>query len=231
MNAIEVKDLCVTYRIKKSSIKRGISQKEQIIEAVKNVSFSVPKGEIWGIIGKNGSGKSTLLKTIGGVFSPDSGTITLDGRVSLQAIGIGFNSELTGRENIFLSGLLMGLEKREILEKIDEIIDFSELGEFIDRPVKTYSSGMRSKLAFSVTAVLETEIMLIDEVLSVGDEHFKNKSLKKMKSLMKDENRTVLIVSHSISTLRSLCTQVIWFNEGQIKKIGTPEEVLNEYVK
>ncbi len=233
--AIEVKNLCIDYKSLKSySIKKmllkGQRNDNEVFHAVKNVSFSVEKGEIWGIIGKNGSGKSTLLKAIAGIFSADSGSIDLkDHSVSLLSIGVGFQKNLSGRENIMLSGMLLGFSEEQVLEKMDEIIAFSELEDFIDKPVRTYSSGMHSKLAFSITAVLETEIMLVDEVLSVGDEHFKKKSLKKMKSLINDKNRTVLIVSHSIPTLKELCTKVMWMHNGEVKKIGEPEAVLKEY--
>ncbi|MGN0298796.1 MAG: ABC transporter ATP-binding protein [Lachnospiraceae bacterium] len=234
--AIEIKDLCISYRSLKSySIKkmllRGIkNKKEDAFQAVRHVSFSVDKGEIWGIIGKNGSGKSTMLRAIAGIFSPDSGTIDLKGHsVSLLAIGVGFKPELSGRANIYLSGMLMGFSEEEIKEHIEEIVEFSELGDFIDKPVRTYSSGMHSKLAFSITASLKTDIMLVDEVLAVGDEHFKQKSLAKMKELINDKNRTVVIVSHNISTLQELCDKVMWMHDGQIKMIGEPKEVLKQY--
>ena len=149
--------------------------------------------------------------------------------MSLLSIGVGFQKEVTGRENILLSGMLLGFSEEEIREKMPQIIEFAELGKFIDMPVKTYSSGMYSKLAFSITAILETEIMLIDEVLSVGDEHFKKKSYAKMKQLISNRDRTVIIVSHSITTLKDLCDKVMWMHEGEIKKIGTPEEILPEY--
>ncbi len=233
--AIEVNDLCIKYRtlghysIKQMLFQRKKSEKEDF-EAVKHVSFRVPKGEIWGIIGKNGSGKSTLLNSISGIFAPNSGAIDLHGHsVSLLSIGVGFNGKISGRQNIILSGMLLGFSKDHVLKKMDEIIEFSELGDFIDKPVRTYSSGMYSKLAFSVTAVLETEIMLIDEVLSVGDEHFRKKSLAKMKQLISDKNRTVLIVSHSISTLQELCDKVMWMHMGEIKMLGEPQEVLASY--
>lgn len=142
---------------------------------------------------------------------------------------MGFQKEVTGRENILLSGMLLGFSEEEIRAKMDEIIEFSELGKFIDMPVKTYSSGMHSKLAFSITAVLESEIMLIDEVLSVGDEHFKKKSYSKMKQLISNKDRTVVIVSHNISTLKALCDKVMWMHDGVIKKIGNPDEILDEY--
>ena len=233
--AIEVKDLCINYKtIGSYSIKqmllRGKKSQKEDFHAVKNVSFEVPKGEIWGIIGKNGSGKSTMLNAIAGIFSPNSGSIDLHGHsVSLLSIGVGFNRSISGRENIILSGMLLGFPKEYIHEKMEEIIEFSELGDFIDKPVRTYSSGMYSKLAFSVTAILETEIMLIDEVLSVGDEHFRKKSLAKMKELINDANRTVVIVSHSITTLQELCTKVMWMHDGEIKMLGEPAEVLKKY--
>ena len=233
--AIEVKNLCIGYKnIKAYSIKKSLLRLKKVhveeFQAVKDVSFVVPKGEILGIIGKNGSGKSTMLKAMAGIFSPDSGSIDLKGHtVSLLSIGVGFQKEVTGRENILLSGMLLGFSEQEIREKMDEIIAFAELGKFIDMPVKTYSSGMYSKLAFSITAILETEIMLIDEVLSVGDQHFKKKSYKKMKELISNRDRTVVIVSHNISTLSSLCERVMWMHDGVIKKIGDADTVLEEY--
>ena len=147
----------------------------------------------------------------------------------MLSIGVGFDKRLTGRENIFLSGLLLGFTEEKIKEKLNEIIEFSELGEFIDRPVKTYSSGMYSKLAFSITAILETEIMLLDEVLSVGDAKFKKKSYKKMKSLIENSDRTVIIVSHSSETLKKLCDTILWLHEGKVKMIGPIDEVLPVY--
>jgi len=197
---------------------------------VRGVSFDVEEGEILGIIGKNGSGKSTLLRALANIFSPDEGVIDLHGHsISLLAIGVGFKGDLSGRENIMLSGMLLGFSEKEVLERMDKIIEFAELGDFIDKPVRTYSSGMYSKLAFSVTAFLETDIMLIDEVLSVGDEHFKRKSYAKMKELIKDENRTVIIVSHSIPTLKEICNRVLWLDGGFIKAIGQTNEILDHY--
>lgn len=233
--AIEVKDLCIGYKnIKAYSIKKNLLKLKKVhvdeFQAVKGVSFTVPQGQILGIIGKNGSGKSTMLKALAGIFCPDEGTIDLKGHtVSLLSIGVGFQKEITGRENILLSGMLLGFSEEEIRAKMPDIIEFAELGKFIDMPVKTYSSGMYSKLAFSITAILETEIMLIDEVLSVGDERFKKKSYAKMKQLISNKDRTVVIVSHNISTLLSLCDKVMWMHDGVIKKIGDPEPVLEEY--
>ena len=189
-NAIEIKNLCISYRgLKSYSIKKSLlhfhRNKVDEFQAIHNVSFNVPKGNILGIVGKNGSGKSTMLNAIAGIFAPDSGTIDLKGNsVSLLSIGVGFQRELTGRENIILSGMLLGFSEKAVRERMEEIIEFSELGKFIDAPVRTYSSGMYSKLAFSITAILETDIMLIDEVLSVGDARFKKKSYNKMKQLI-----------------------------------------------
>lgn len=235
-HAIEVKDLVISYQnLKKTSIKKTLlhlkRQKPDRFVAVNGISFYVREGEILGIIGKNGSGKSTTLNALAGIFSPDSGSIDLNGHsISLLSIGVGFIREMTGRENITLSGMLLGFTEEQVKAKEQEIIDFAEIGEFIDMPVRTYSSGMYSKLAFSITAILETDIMLIDEVLSVGDQKFKKKSYEKMKSLISNKDRTVVIVSHSIETLKQLCDTVMWMHEGQIKRIGDPNEVLDEYV-
>lgn len=204
--------------------------KVEVFEAVRGISFKVPKGEIMGIVGKNGSGKSTLLRALAGIFAADEGMINLHGHtVSLLSIGVGFQKKLTGRENILLSGMLLGFTEKQVRQKMNEIIEFSELGAFVDRPVKTYSSGMYSKLAFSITAILETEIMLVDEVLSVGDVKFKKKSFKKMKELISNEDRTVIIVSHSGETLRKLCNTILWIHDGEIKLQGPTEEVLQKY--
>lgn len=233
--AIEVENLCISYRgLKSYSIKQnllhGKRSRAEEFQAVKNVSFKVEKGEILGLIGKNGSGKSTMLRAIAGIFSPNSGTINLHGHsVSLLSIGVGFQKELSGRDNILLSGMLLGFSEEQIREHMDEIIQFSELGKFIDAPVRTYSSGMHSKLAFSITAVLETDIILIDEVLSVGDSRFKKKSYAKMKELISDTNRTVVIVSHDMKTIRDLCSKVLWINDGEMVQYGDTETVLEAY--
>ena len=235
--AIEVKNLYISYRnLQKFSIKQSLLHMKKVqvdvFQAVKDVSFKVEKGEILGIVGKNGSGKSTMLKALAGIFSADSGSIDLkDHSVSLLSIGVGFEREMSGRENIILSGMLLGFSEAFIRSKMDEIIEFAGLGKFIDMPVRTYSSGMYSKLAFSITAVLETDIMLIDEVLSVGDEKFKKKSYEKMKSLISNRERTVVIVSHSLDTIADLCDKVMWMHEGKLIEIGTPEEVLPRYLE
>lgn len=233
---IEVKDLCINYRnLSHLSIHQSLNigrelRKSDIVHAIRDLSFTVQKGEIIGIIGKNGSGKSTLLKGVAGIFRPDSGIIDTKGnRVSLMSIGVGFKQDVTGRENILTSGMLLGFSYEYAKEKMEEIIEFSELGNFIDRPVRTYSSGMYSKLSFAITAVMDADIMLVDEVLSVGDAHFKEKSYKKMQELILDQNRTVLIVSHAVPTLKELCTKVMWLHDGQIKMFGEVNEVLDIY--
>lgn len=232
--ALEVSHVSIDYKdlshmsLHQSLVKDGV-RRANIVHAVKDISFKVNQGEILGIVGRNGSGKSTLLRSIAGIFQPDEGIIDTKGnRVSLMAIGIGFNGNNTGRENILKSGMLLGCELDYVKAHMDEIIEFSELGDFIERPVRTYSSGMYSKLSFAVTAILDTDIMLVDEVLSVGDERFRQKSYKKMEDLMLSD-RTVLIVSHATNTLKKFCNRVLWINDGQYMMLGETEEVLGEY--
>ncbi|WP_243416825.1 ABC transporter ATP-binding protein [Pseudoflavonifractor capillosus] len=234
--ALSVKNVSITYRTVRplaflDCFRKGAAKKKKKdFQAVKDVSFDVYKGEIVGLIGKNGSGKSTLLRSVANIYKPDSGTIDCYGQsVALMAIGVGFVNELSGRDNIYLSAMLMGYTKQQIDEKIDEIINFAEIGDFIDEPVRSYSSGMHSKLAFSITAVMEADIMLVDETLSVGDTRFKKKSSRKMKELIHDESKTVLIVSHSTSTLQELCQRVIWLDQGRVRMIGDTETVLDAY--
>lgn len=234
--ALELQNVSIDYRslthmsLHQILAKDGV-KKMDIVRAVDDVSFSVNQGEILGIVGRNGSGKTTLLRSIAGIFQPDEGIIDTKGNnVSLMAIGIGFNGNNTGRENILKSGMLLGCELDYIKDRIDDIIEFSELGEFIDRPVRTYSSGMYSKLSFAVTAILDTDIMLVDEVLSVGDEHFRKKSFKKMEELMLSD-RTVLIVSHATDTLKKFCDKILWINDGKLVSFGETEEILSEYDK
>ena len=235
MNAIEVNDLHIEYRtLKPVSIRHSffsfIKPQVNVYEALRGLSFNVKRGEILGVIGSNGSGKSTLLRAIAGIFSPNSGTInTFDNNVSLLSLGVGFQNKLSGRDNIILSGLLLGFTKKEIKVKMDEIIEFSELEEFIDMPVKTYSSGMYSKLAFSITAILNSDIILVDEVLSVGDAKFKKKSYNKMKELITDATKTVILVSHSMDMIKQLCNRVIWLNKGKIQLEGAPSAVISAY--
>lgn len=234
--AIIVDNLSVNYRSMKSfRIKANILKiwkKKDVFTALKNINFKIEKGSVIGIIGRNGSGKSTLLKTIAGIFSPDTGTVDIkDNTVALLSIGLGFNVELSGYENIILSGLLLGFTKEEINKKIDEIIEFSELGDFIYKPVRTYSSGMHSKLAFSITTLLDTDILLIDEVLSVGDISFREKSYAKIKEIIKNKDKTILIVSHSLNTIKEICSKTIWIDNGNLIDFDTTEKVVDNYTK
>ncbi|MCD7733790.1 MAG: ATP-binding cassette domain-containing protein, partial [Clostridiales bacterium] len=176
--------------------------------------------------------KSTLLRVLAGIFEPDEGTVDLHGStVSLLALGVGFLKQLSGRDNIYLSAMLLGFSKEQIDAQIDEIIEFSELGDFIEKPVRTYSSGMVSKLSFSITAILKTDIILVDEVLSVGDAKFRKKSMNKMLELISEKSRTVVIVSHDAKTIQKLCTSVIWLHDGDIRMIGPTKEVMPAYRK
>lgn len=205
--------------------------KGESFKALDNLNLSIKKGERVGIIGHNGAGKSTLLKLISRVTAPTSGAIYLNGRVaSMLEVGTGFHPELTGRENIYLNGAILGMTKKEIDRKIEQIIDFSEVSKFIDTPVKRYSSGMYVKLAFSVAAHLDSEIMIMDEVLAVGDMAFQNKCLKKMKSVSVESNRAVLYVSHNMSTIRQLCDRVIVLDHGKIIFDGDVEKGISVYL-
>ncbi|MGA7627262.1 MAG: ABC transporter ATP-binding protein, partial [Methanoregula sp.] len=199
--------------------------------ALKDVSFDVMQGEVVGIIGRNGAGKSTLLKILSRITSPTEGSVELFGRVgSLLEVGTGFHPELTGRENIYLSGSILGMKRREIDVKLDEIIKFSEIEQFLDTPVKRYSSGMYVRLAFAVAAHLEPEILLIDEVLAVGDAQFQKKCLGKMGDVGK-EGRTVLFVSHNMAAMRQLCPSCIWLANGKLKDAGPTQDVIDHYLE
>lgn len=201
----------------------------QTFWALKDVSFEVYKGEVVGIIGRNGSGKSTLLKIISGLFEPTNGTVKVKRRlVPMLELGSGFDPELTGRENVFLNGAILGYSKPFLRERFDEILEFSELGEFIDVPLKTYSSGMMMRLAFSIATIVEPEILIVDEILAVGDEAFQRKSYDKMMELM-GGGTTVLYVSHSLNQIRSLCDRVIWLDHGSVVMSGETNEVCDAY--
>ena len=200
------------------------------IWALRDVNFEVKEGEILGIIGGNGAGKSTLLKIISKITAPTEGSIKINGRVgSLLEIGTGFHPELTGRENIYLNGTILGMNREEVTRKLDEIIAFSEVDEFLDTPVKRYSSGMRVRLAFAVAAHLEPEILIIDEVLAVGDIAFQNKCLGKMKDVA-DHGRTVLFVSHNMGTISKLCSSAIWLKSGSVYQKGKTKDIISQYL-
>ena len=206
--------------------------KGEKFKALDNISFEVKKGERIGIIGHNGAGKSTLLKLISRVTGPTEGKIYLNGRVaSMLEVGTGFHPELTGRENIYMNGAILGMTKKEIDAKMEDIIEFSEVRQFIDTPVKRYSSGMYVKLAFSVAAHLDSEIMIMDEVLAVGDMAFQSKCIQKMKTVSDEEERTVLYVSHNMRTIRELCNRVIVLNKGKIEFDGDVEKGISLYLK
>lgn len=201
-------------------------------KALNQVSFTLEKGKVYGVIGSNGAGKSTLLRVLSGVMNPNSGEVFRNYKtINLLALGVGFSGELTGIENIFLNGMLLGFSRKQINKVKDAIIEFSELGDFIYRPMKTYSSGMRSRLGFSVAINLKPEVLLIDEVLSVGDTKFQQKSYEAIKSIINDKNTTVVIVTHSMATVRELCEYVIWLNKGEVVIQGQTEEILSLYDK
>jgi len=197
--------------------------------ALRDITVHVNKGEIFGFIGRNGAGKSTLLKVISRVLVPTEGRVWIQGRVSpLLELGAGFHPELTGRENVFLNGTLLGHTRREIEDHLEEIIDFAELGAFIDAPLRTFSSGMVARLGFAVATTWKPEILILDEVLSVGDEAFQLKCQKRMEGFHSDQV-TSLLVTHSMQTVEALCTRVAWIDHGIIKAVGTPDEIIKVY--
>ena len=207
------------------------NRQRETIWALKDINFAVQQGEALGIIGRNGAGKSTLLKILSQVTAPTSGIVKVKGRIaSLLEVGTGFHPELTGRENIYLNGAIMGMSRAEVNRKFDEIVDFSGVETYIDTPVKRYSSGMYVRLAFAVAAHLEPEILVVDEVLAVGDAEFQKKCLGKMGDVA-HEGRTVLFVSHNMQAIRKLCKETIWIEAGQIKQRATSEEIVDRYLK
>ncbi len=238
---IEVKNVSLSFEIATEkidnlkelfirTIKRNKGEKTRF-QALKNINFKLYKGEKIGIIGYNGAGKSTLLNVITGIYPPEEGEVKTYGRISpLLALGAGFDHNYSGRENIYLNGAIMGYSKEFLESKFDEIVEFSELEEFIDFPVKNYSSGMMAKLGFSIATIVEPDILIIDEVLGVGDVNFQKKSSAKIRSLM-DHGTTVLLVSHSIPQIRQLCDKAIWIDKGEVKEIGEVNEVCNHYLK
>ena len=212
---------------------RQIVQGDAIEEfwALKDVGFEVNEGEVLGIVGRNGAGKSTLLKILSRITEPTSGRITFRGRVaSLLEVGTGFHPELTGRENIYLNGAILGMTRAELRKKIDEIVAFAEVDRFLDTPVKRYSSGMYVRLAFAVAAHLEPEILIVDEVLAVGDTEFQKKCLGKMNDVSRRDGRTVLFVSHNMGAITSLCPRAVWLDDGRIRRRGVTREVISEYL-
>ena len=209
---------------------RGRKQFFKEFWALKDVSFEVNKGECFGIIGRNGCGKSTLLQIIAGILTPTNGIVTVSGKVvALLELGSGFNPEFTGRENVYMNGAVMGLSRAEVDKKFDEITAFADIGEFIDQPVKIYSSGMMARLAFAAAISIDPDILIIDEALAVGDIRFQQKCFRKLKEF-RDEGRTVFFVSHDLSAVKLFCDKAIWLEQGRVKRFGTPEEVTKEYL-
>lgn len=203
--------------------------KKEEFWALKDVSFEVEKGEVIGFIGGNGAGKSTMLKVIAGVMKPTKGNVEVKGNICpMIELGAGFDMELTARENIFLNGAVLGYSKEFIEEKFDEIVEFSELRDFLDVPVRNFSSGMTARLAFSIATIIDPEILIVDEILSVGDIAFQAKSEEKMRSMI-GGGTTVLFVSHSLSQIEKLCDRVVWLEHGQVKKVGPTKEICKEY--
>jgi ABC-type polysaccharide/polyol phosphate transport system ATPase subunit len=238
--AIGVEHVSVTYRTtfeRKPTLKRRLAQlgrRRRVVrevEALRDVSFEVPHGTVLGIVGMNGAGKSTLMRTIAGILPPTHGRVEVNGRVStLLALGVGFNGRLTGRENVVLGGLAAGFTRNQIEARYDEIAAFAELGDFIELPMRTYSSGMYGRLAFSVAVHMDPDILLIDEALSVGDARFKRKSFDKMRELC-SESRTILIVSHALRSIRELCTDAVWMHKGQVAMWDDSTTVVNAYTR
>lgn len=199
------------------------------VEALKNVSFEVAEGTALGIVGSNGAGKSTLVRALGGILPPTSGRIEVHGRISaLLALGVGFNANLSGKENVMLGGLAAGLSRKQIMERSQEIEDFAEIGDFMELPIRTYSSGMRSRLAFAVSVHMDPDILMIDEALSAGDAKFKKKAAVKMHELM-GSARAMFLVSHSMPSIKEMCNRAIWLHKGELKMEGTVDDVIAAY--
>lgn len=237
---VSVQDVSITYRttfekvptLKSAIVRLGRGERAvHIVDALKGVSFDVARGSSVGIIGANGAGKSTLMRAIAGVLPPSSGRVEVRGRISaLLALGVGFNSALTGRENVILGGLAAGLSRKAVEERADEVAAFAEIGEFIDVPVRTYSSGMYQRLAFSVSVHMDPDILLIDEALSAGDASFKVKANEKMAELMKSA-RAMFLVSHSLGAIREMCDDCLWIHKGKLMLHDTPDACIKAYTK
>lgn len=238
--AVRVQNVSVTYRttfertptFKTAVVRLGRGERAvREVQALKNVSFEVPVGTSLGIVGANGAGKSTLIRTLGGILPPTSGRIEVHGRISaLLALGVGFNPNLSGTENVVLGGLANGLTRRQVDERAHDIAEFAELGDFMDLPIRTYSSGMRSRLAFAVSVHMDPDILMIDEALSAGDAKFKKKAAEKMHELMTTA-RAMFLVSHALASVKEMCNAAIWLHKGELMLQGSPEEVVAGYTK
>lgn len=237
-NAIEVRNMSKQFKVdydKANTLKDKMlfwkKSHVEVHQVLKNINMNVRKGETVALIGTNGSGKSTLLKLMTKIIFPNKGTIETNGKLtSLLELGAGFHPDFTGRENIYFNASIFGLTRKEIAARIQDIIDFSELGEFIDHPVRTYSSGMYMRLAFSVAINVDAEILLIDEILAVGDQHFQDKCYRKLKEL-KDSDKTIVIVTHSLDVVKELCDRAVWIYKGELRLDGDPIYVIDEYLK
>jgi len=242
VDAIRLQNVTKIYRrysgkqfatLKSALLQRSILRElkpSETFPALSDVSFNVPKGSTFGVIGRNGSGKSTALKVVAGITKPTSGTVKVEGRVSaLIELGAGFHPEISGRENVFINGIMLGLSKREIQERFDEIVDFAELREFIDAPVKTYSSGMYMRLGFAVAIHVDPDVLLVDEVLAVGDEGFTHKCLDKFAEFRR-RNKTILLVTHSLSLVERFCDHALWLESGHVRADGDPRRVVDAYL-
>lgn len=223
------------YMDKANSLKEKLlfwnRNKKEKREVLKDINLTIKNGEAVGLIGVNGSGKSTLLKLMTKIIYPNKGKIITNGKLtSLLELGAGFHPDFSGRENIYFNASIFGLTRKQIDERIEKIIEFSELGTYIDNPVRTYSSGMYMRLAFAVAINVDADILLVDEVLAVGDQHFQDKCIAKMKEL-KEEGKTMVFVTHSLGTVKDFCNRAVWLNNGEIKMDGEPEEVIEEYLK
>ncbi len=216
---------------RRSSGRPADGASEHYIHALRDVNFTVERGATFGIIGRNGSGKSTLLKIIGGILTPTSGEVRIEGRTSvLLEIGVGFHPELTGRENVLINGLILGLTKREVRERFDDIVEFSELKEFIDQPTRTYSTGMYMRLGFSVAMHVNPDIILVDEGLAVGDMGFVRKCVERLERFKK-EGKTIVVVTHEMNTVKHWCDRGLWLHEGRVMAAGDPDKVVDAYTK
>jgi teichoic acid transport system ATP-binding protein len=238
--AVKVNDVSITYRttferkptLKQALVRFGRGQRAvKEVEAIKNVSFDVRNGTAMGIIGSNGAGKSTLLRAMAGILPPTSGSIEVWGRAStLLALGVGFNHSLSGRENIILGGLAAGLSRREVEERAAEVAEWTELGDFIDMPMRTYSSGMTGRVGFSVAVHMKPDILMIDEALSTGDAHFREKATAKMAEL-RESARAMFLVSHGLGSIKEMCSEAMWLDRGKLMMRGDPAEVAKAYIK
>jgi ABC-type polysaccharide/polyol phosphate transport system ATPase subunit len=243
MNAIEVVHTSKVYRrynrrrqfatLKSALLSRSLVrdlEPDETFSAVRDVSFTVPAGRTLGVIGRNGSGKSTLLKLVAGITKPTTGSVTVNGRISaLIELGAGFHPEISGRENVFINGIMLGLSKKEVARRFDEIVEFAELQDFIDAPVKTYSSGMYMRLGFAVAIHVDPDVLLVDEVLAVGDEGFTHKCLDKFAEF-KRRGKTILLVTHSLGLVERFCDEALWMDAGSMKGMGDPKRVVGAYV-